>query len=419
MFHAIRTRRVLIVTLLPVLVVLPVPDVGAQSTRAEEIEQARRDKQARLWPERESPLVARANELAERGFREGIEDGRGASGPQFVLGGMRAGQGTTAGVGWRQTDLWHERLGLRGTARASLEGAYMFDARLDVHPLTTGRSFFNLYAKYENSPQMDFYGRGPSSQDADRSSFLLRDFAVDFQAGVELTPRVRVGATGGGIYVRTGPGQRSGVPSTDETFGPAEAPGIAGGPVNYDRWGAFVAFDYRDSRTGPRSGGVYGARVRNYFDRSHAAFTFPQAEFEFQQYFPYLNRTRVVALRAATVLSWIDDGRQVPVYFMPWVGGNDSLRGFARYRFRDNNALALSAEHRWFVFRGLEMALFADAGKVVRRKADINFSHLEAGWGIGFRTRIRDTVIMRTDFAVSREGFQLIWTFSDIFKIDY
>jgi len=419
MFHAIRTRRVLIVTLLPVLVVLRAPDVGAQSTRAEEIEQARRDKQARLWPERESPLVARANELAERGFREGIEDGRGASGPQFVLGGMRAGQGTTAGIGWRQTDLWHERLGLRGTARATLQGAYMFDTRLDVHPLTTGRSFFNLYAKYENSPQMDFYGRGPSSQDADRSSFLLRDVAVDFQAGVELTPRVRVGATGGGIYVRTGPGQRSGVPSTDETFGPAEAPGIAEDQVKYDRWGFFVAVDSRDSRTGPRSGGVYGFRLRQYFDRTLETFTFPQGEFEFQQYLPYFNGTRVVALRAAAVLSWTGADQEVPVYFMPWVGGNDSLRGFARYRFRDNHSLVLSAEHRWYVFRGLDMAIFADAGKVVPRKGDIDLSNLEAGWGIGFRTRIRDTVIMRTDLAVSREGFQLIWTFSDAFRIGY
>src|SRR5687768_14842304 len=85
-------------------------EVCAQSTRAEEIDQARRDHQARLWPERESPLVAHANALAERGFREGIDDGGGASGPQFVLGGMRSGQGVSAGIGWRQTDFWQERL---------------------------------------------------------------------------------------------------------------------------------------------------------------------------------------------------------------------------------------------------------------------------------------------------------------------
>jgi hypothetical protein len=394
-------------------------EVCAQSTRAEELAQARRDRQARLWPERESPMVAHANALAERGFREGIEDGRGASGPQFVLGGMRSGQGLSGGIGWRQTDFWQERLGLRTTARASWYRGYMLDARLDLHPLTTNRSFANLYAKFEYSPQMDYYGRGASSQEANRSSFSLRDFAVDFQAGFEVTPRLRVGVTGGSVDVQTGPGHRSSVPPTQEAFSPEEAPGIGVGSVRYERWGAFVALDRRDSRTGPRAGGLYGARVRQYFDRTTEIFTFPQAELDIQQYLPYFNRTRVVALRAAAVLSLNSADRVVPVYFMPSIGGNDRLRGFARDRFRDNHSLVFSAEHRWYVFRGLDMAIFGDAGTVVARAGELNFSNLEAGWGIGLRTRIRDTVIMRTDVAFSREGFQLLWTFSDVFRVDY
>ena len=400
------------------LLTLGARDLCAQSTRAEEIAQARRDQQARLWPERESPMVAHANALAERGFREGIEDGRGASGPQFVLGGLRSGQGMAAGIGWRQTDFWQERLGFRTTARASWDRGYMLDARLDFHPLTTSRSFANVYAKFEDSPRMDYFGRGPSSQEENRSRFLLRDFALDFQAGVALTRGLRVGATGGGVYVQTGPGRGS-VPPTEEVFTPEEAPGIGTGSVKYDRWGAFVAVDTRDSRTGPRGGGFYGARLRQYFDRTDGTFTFPQAEFEVQQYLPYFNRTRVVALRAAAVLSWNSADHQVPVYFMPSVGGNDSLRGFARDRFRDNHSLILSAEHRWYVFRGLDMAIFADAGEVVPRKGDFDLSKLEAGWGIGFRSRIRDTVIMQTDFAFSREGFQLLWTFRDVFRVGY
>src|SRR5262249_56964448 len=131
-------------------------------------------------------------------------------GREFVLGGMRSGQGWAAGIGWRQTDFWQERLGFRATARASWYRVYMFDARLDFHPLTTSRSFANVYAKFENSPQMDYFGRGPSSQEANRSSFLLRDFAVDFQAGLEVIPRLRVGVTGGGLSLRAPPRRRGG-----------------------------------------------------------------------------------------------------------------------------------------------------------------------------------------------------------------
>src|SRR5262245_4402435 len=201
------------------LLTLAARDVRAQSTRADEIAQARRDQEARLWPERESPMVAHANALAERGFREGIEDGRGASGPQLVLGGLRSGQGFSAGIGWRQTDLWQERLGFRTTARASLYRGYMLDARLDFHPLTTTRSFANVYAKFEDSPRMNYFGRGPSSREEDRSRFLLRDFALDFQAGVTLTHGLRVGVTGGGVFVETGPGIGR-LPSTGDAFTP-------------------------------------------------------------------------------------------------------------------------------------------------------------------------------------------------------
>ena len=138
-------------------------------------------------------------------------------------------------------------------------------------------------------------------------------------------------------------------------------------------------------------------RFRQYFDRTLNKYDFRQAEFEFQQYIPYFNRTRVIAFRAAATISWRGEDKQVPVFFMPTVGGNDDLRSFARYRYYDSHAVFLSAEHRWYVFRGLDMAVFADAGKVIPRKADLDFSDLELSWGVGFRTRLHDQVIMRTD----------------------
>ena len=412
-------RRVVATAAAASIFVLLSSTAHAQTTRAEEIDQQRRDKVARLWPERESPLVNTANGLIETGFGERIEDGRGQNGPQVVLGGMRSGHGMSFGGGYRKTDIWAERLGVRATGRMTFQGAYMLDARLDFNTLTGERGFFNLYTKYERSPKMDFYGRGPFSRSADRSSFLLEDASVDFQAGLDLSNNLRIGATGGAVVVDTGPGQRSGFPSTEDAFGPETAPGIGDGLIDFDRWGWFVAFDHRDSPAGPRSGGVYGLRYRHYFDRTLNKYNFYQADAEFQQYIPYFNRTRVIAFRAAATLSWHGQDNEVPVFFMPTVGGNDDLRSFARYRYHDSNAVFVSAEHRWYVFRGLDMAVFADAGKVIPRKADLDLSDLEWSGGVGFRTRLRDLVIMRTDFAFGRDGFRMIWTFSDIFTIDY
>jgi hypothetical protein len=363
--------------------------------------------------------VRQANELYERGFREGIEDGRGASGPQFVLGGMRSGHGMSFGGGWRKTDIWQERLGFRATGRMTVQNAYMVDARVDFQGLELENTFFNLYMKYERSPKMDFYGLGPFSREDDRSSYLLEDLAADFQAGITFAEYWRAGLTGGKVLVETGPGRRSGVLPTTDAFPMPAAPGIGLGLLDFDRWGGFIVFDHRDSRSGARRGGVYGVQFRRYFDRTLNRFDFQQAEFEFQQFIPYFNETRVIALRAAMTLSFQPEGGAVPVFFMPTVGGNDDLRSFARYRFHDNHAVFLGAEHRWHIFRGLDMAAFVDAGKVIPRKADLDFSNLQASWGFGFRARLRDMIFMRTDFAFGRDGFRLVWTFSDIFKIDY
>jgi len=119
------------------------------------------------------------------------------------------------------------------------------------------------------------------------------------------------------------------------------------------------------------------------------------------------------------VLSFSENDEAVPIYFQPTLGGNDDLRGYARYRFTDNHALFASVEHRWYVFSGLDMAVFADAGKVRKYKGQINFADLRYSAGIGFRAKFKDSTIMRIDFARGREGFRAMWTFSDIFNVKY
>ena len=107
------------------------PIAGPPATRAEAIASQRADKVACPWPERQSPLVDKINGLLERGFGEGLDSGRGVNGPQLVVGGMRAGQGFTAGLGYRRSDLLREHLGVRTTARGTLQRAHMFDVDLD------------------------------------------------------------------------------------------------------------------------------------------------------------------------------------------------------------------------------------------------------------------------------------------------
>lgn len=392
--------------------------VAQPRTRAEVIEDERDEKTVRLWPERQSPLVDQVNAAVERGLREGAESGKGGNGPQIVLGGMRSGQGASFGVGYRRSDLWRERIGYRATVRGTAQLAYMLDFDLDFQSLGSRSSFFHLYTKYEHSPRMDYYGPGRESFKVDRTSYLLDDFSTDLNFGFQPTRHFRAGLTTGWVSVHTGRGNRGGVPSIEEIFTPETTPGL-GQDSDFFRWGGFLGFDYRDSRAGPKSGGFYGVRYRGYKDLNLGRFGFRQAELEFQQYIPYFNGTRVIALRVASTLSAARGDQMIPYYLQPTLGGNDDLRGFERYRFYDDNLVFASIEHRWFAFTALQMAIFADAGKVVHKLADVDFSDLDYSGGLGFRFRLLDAVVSRIDFAWSREGFRFMWTFSDIYKARY
>ena len=103
------------------------------ATRVEQIELARRQKHATLWPERESPLVVRANRLVDRGLIEGIQSGEGKNGWQLLLSGTRPAQGQTFGIGYRRSDLFNDALTARATVRGTLSGAFLADGEMQVN----------------------------------------------------------------------------------------------------------------------------------------------------------------------------------------------------------------------------------------------------------------------------------------------
>ena len=401
-----------------VAVIVPVTAVAQEQeppTRAELIEQERREKRARLWPESQSPIAAIATDFVERGLLDGIETGLGSNGIQFIMGGMRSGQGLSIGVGYRRSDLWRERFGFRTTVRGTPQLAWMVDAQLYFPHLQTERGFLDIYSKYEYSPQMDFYGQGQNSDLDDRSSYRLEDLDLVVRGGWEFYRFLRIGGTTGGYYANIGSGTRSDVPSVEDVFPEVEIPGF-GENGEFFRTGVFVELDYRDRPKGARSGGDYRLEWTQYWDITQAdQYNFRRLDATLEQYIPYFNKTRVIAIRLWAKYTWTNPGQRVPFYMQPYIGGNDDLRGFARYRFYADNSFVGTIEHRWHAFSGMDAALFVDVGKVAERADLLYASNLRGNAGIGFRFKMRGAVIMRIDQAVGTEGYRFMWTFSDIF----
>jgi outer membrane protein assembly factor BamA len=385
---------------------------GQISSRAEEIQQARQEKQRHLEPDGTSDLEQALVQVRERKILERVT--AGIAGFRLAFGNLATGSGFALGPEYLRRDLADGQLVLRGSARGSLRRYYLMDLQLSLPKLAGERVFADLYGARRDYPQMPYYGPGPDSRKTGRSNFRLEDTSFDVTAGVRPARNLSLGLAGGYTQLNVGPGTDRRFASADTLYSSVVTPGIDR-QADFLRGGFFAQYDYRDHPGGPRSGGNYLVRYTAFSDRKLDFHSFRRLELELQQYIPFFNARRVIALRGRSVLSYDNPGQRVPFYWQPTLGGSDDLRGFRPFRFYDDNMMVLNAEYRWESFSGLDMALFVDAGKVFPRRAQWNFASLEASYGIGMRFNIRNSVFLRLDSGFSQEGYQVWVKFGNVF----
>jgi outer membrane protein assembly factor BamA len=323
------------------------------------------------------------------------------------------GSGFAFGPQYFRDDLRDGAVTVRASAQISFKNYQKAEAGLVLPKLLGGRIAFDLRAAYRNYPGIQYYGPGPDSPRM-RANYRLEDAAFDGAVSMAPFRFVKLGGAAGLLNMNIGPGTDSRFISAEKVFTPAQAPGIDR-QSDFYRYGGFGQFDYRDDAFGPRNGGNYVLQYTRYEDRELHLHDFNLVDLDVQQYFGFLNRSRVLAFRAHARLTDTRAGQTVPFYLQPLVGGSDDLRGFRAFRFSGNNSFVMNGEYRWAIFSGLDGALFMDAGKVFQRRGQLNFNDLEASAGFGLRFNVRNRTFMRVDVGFSHEGFQVWFKFADIF----
>ena len=380
-------------------------------TRAAEITLERQQKQRELAAETNSKLEDRVLYVRESRLLERFT--AGVAGVRVKLGGLATSGGFAAGPEYLRTDLGDGLLTFRASAQASLQKFQKYDVEVGM-PRAGRWMSWNLYAVHHNYPTLQYYGPGPDSEKTGRSGFRLEDTAVDTTLGFHPFRRLTVAGQLGYLQNNVGRGASDRFISADEQFSEPTTPGISE-QADFVRYGAFVQYDYRDRPGGARSGGLYYAQWGRYVDQTRGAFSHHRWDIEAQQFIPLINARRVIALRGRTSMTSVDSGNRIPFYLQPVVGGSDSVRGYRPYRFYGDQALLMTAEYRYEIFSGLDMAVFADAGKVADRRRDLHLRNLESSVGFGFRFNVRNNVFLRVDTAFSHEGFQLWLKFNNVF----
>ena len=387
-------------------------DTPLVTSRADQLKGDALEKTRRLSPPQPDKLERDIDRVEHSQILEWISGGLNGFGLRF--GGLVTGSGFAVGPAYSRPDLLRENLHFRISAAASAKRYYNVDTLVSFPRLLGKRLRVDFYAQHADSPQMAYYGPGPNSQKQSRTNYRREDTNLDLQVGWRVHPRhVMVGFTAGADLINIGPGTSAVYASTDRVYSPAQTPGIdVQSP--YSHFGPFVQVDFRDHKADPHRGTNFLTRFNYYSDQTDL-HSFRRWESLLEQYIPVLNEKRVFVVRARTEFSYTRAGQVVPFYLQPTLGGADDLRGFRQFRYYDNDSLLINAEYRWEVAPVLDMAGFADAGKVFPRPGDISLTHLQTDAGFGLRFKSRGAVVFRIDTGFSREGVQIWFKFSPPF----
>jgi hypothetical protein len=330
------------------------------------------------------------------------------------IGGLTTGGGFAGGAGYRK-HLFDDQLFLNTSAAISTKAYKEFLAHASYPALWNGRIEVGGNFRWRDFPQEDYFGIGPDSRLETRSNYAIESTDVSGLVALKPLPWLRVGSEVGLLDPDIGPGTDPRMPSTELVFTDVEAPGLLEQPTFLYK-NVFVSVDYRDQPGNARSGGLWRATYGAWNDRNLNQFDFGRFDFEASHFFPIFDKKRVFAARA--VVSYVnnDPGNRVPFYFLPYIGGSDSVRSFREFRFRAENAVFFNIEYRWEAFSGLDMGLFFDAGEVREDWQDIDFQDLKTGYGVGFRFNNYKNVFMRLDIGTGGgEGTRMFLKFSKAF----
>ena len=322
------------------------------------------------------------------------------------LGGMTRGSGFALGPGYRVHPFGGPVL-VDVSAGLSIKGYQAADAKVRWIQAWNDRLEFWTDARYEHFPQEDFYGMGLASARENKTSYGFDSTDIMLRGVVKPLEWIRFGTTVGYLRPDIGSGSDKRVPSIEQLFTDSDAPGLAG-DTNYVHTTFFAEVDRRDIPGNPTRGGVYRTSFGYWDDRQLQSYDHRRFDALLVHHVPLAaSGAHVLTGRIGTSYVNNEMDERVPFYFLAYVGGVDTIRSFDEFRFKDENALWMTAEYRFRFHRYASVVTFLDGGKVDRDWQDLNFTGLKKGYGFGFRAHTRTQTLARIDFGFGGgEGFR-------------
>jgi hypothetical protein len=341
----------------------------------------------------EPNAITRATLFADRHLGKGDLN----NGFYVDFGKMIPGAGwLSAGPGYRQW-VGKDTMLLDGSAAYSWNGYKSAQGRIVLPKFLKSRLALGTQVRWVDFGAIDYFGVGPDTLESALTTFGIeathvvahatlrptRWFDIDAEIGV-LSPSLKDGSLGRIVPADEQP-----------TFIPTQLS---------------MTIDTRNYREHPTTGVLLRGAAARYDDRDTGAFTHRRYEGEAAGFLPMFGERAVLALHGMVVTTPREDGT-VPFYLLPSLGGANSLRSFADYRFHDRNMLVANAELRLAMMTHVDLAFFTDAGNVAARIQDLDLD--KRSYGAGLRLHTRRQTFARVDMATGAEGWRFLFRLTD------
>jgi len=290
------------------------------------------------------------------------------------------------------------------------------------------RARIEAFGRLHDLRQLGFFGVGAESDLLDHTNFRLREGTAGGLASVRPLPWLAIGGRVEGIWPEIRSGRSPRFPSIETRFDDALVPGLAEQPA-FLRYQASLDVEVPAAAgEAPHQGAKYRIAYARYSDRELDRYSFSRLDLEAQQRFALFGPLRRLTLHGWLSTTDTDADNDVPFYLQQTLGGKwnllgveeeligtdgtqATLRGFRNFRFRDRHLLLLQAEYRFPIWGPVDATVFAEAGKVAARRADLDLTGLKRSAGFSVSMMRGPATAMRVDIGFGGgEGVQAFFT---------
>jgi|KBSMisStaDraftv2_1062788.scaffolds.fasta_scaffold02344_2 hypothetical protein len=336
---------------------------------------------------------------------------------RVVIGSVAPGSGLAGGIGYglrKPNPNW--QLQLDTSARVSIKKYWEIDGNLRLTktsssttaPVDISNLKIDIYGFVKDMPRVDFFGLGPNSREEDRAVFHYREAVIGTDISTPVNRALDIGSAVEGIWPDLIRIANPTVTSVERKYTEATAPGLTSQPP-YFHVAAFARLHSRGQEEARKLEYIFAYHA--YQDLGDHQFSFRRFNADLRNKFSFADKNEI-RIRARVSLSETRVGQRVPFYLMETLGGSnisgdDTLRGFRDYRFRDRDFALLQVEYLRALWGPIDLITFYDTGKVASSISRFDEGRLRHTYGLGIVVvpRRLDNILFRFYVALgSGEG---------------